>query len=206
MSMWLSLFPVILPTRYFLWIAALLFFICPIYPQRWELFSSLEGLYITHLLSPHNHPPTWIKGLSLVLIWKTMFFPIRGKLGYLSMTNLDSILKNKDIADKSPSSQNYGFSSGEIRMWELDHKEGWESKNWCFWIAVLEKTPESPWTARRSNQSILKEINPEYSLEGVILNLQYFGHLMWRADLWKRPWCQERLKAKREEGGRGWDG
>ena len=97
MSMWLSLFPVILPTRYFLWIAALLFFICPIYPQKWELFSSLEGLYITHLFSPHNHPPSWMKGLSLVIIWKTMFFPIRGKLGYLSMTNLDSILKNKDI-------------------------------------------------------------------------------------------------------------
>ena len=55
-------------------------------------------------------------------------------------------------------------------------------KNWCFWNVVLEKTLESPWTARKSNQSILKEISPEYSLEGLMLKLkrQYFGHLMWR--------------------------
>ena len=58
-----------------------------------------------------------------------------------------------------------------------------------------------PWTARRSNQSILKEISPEYSLEGLMLKLklQYFGYLMQRADHWKRPWCWERLKA----GGEG---
>ena len=69
-------------------------------------------------------------------------------------------------------------------MWELDHKEGWASENSCFWIVVLEKTLESPLTTRRSNQSILKEINPEYSLEGLMqkLKLQSFGHLMWRAD------------------------
>ena len=68
-------------------------------------------------------------------------------------------------------------------MWELDHKEGWGLKNWCFWAVMLEKTLESPLDARRSNQSILKEINPEYSLEGLMLKLklQYFGHLMRRA-------------------------
>ena len=57
-------------------------------------------------------------------------------------------------------------------------------KDWCFWTVVLEKTLESPWTTRRSNQSILKEINPDYSLEGLMLKLtlQYFGHLMRRAD------------------------
>ena len=56
-------------------------------------------------------------------------------------------------------------------------------KNWCFWTVVLEKTLESPWTARRSSQSILKEISPGCSLEGLMLKLkfQYFGHLMWRA-------------------------
>ena len=69
-------------------------------------------------------------------------------------------------------------------MWELDHKESWAPKNWCFWTVVLEKTPESPRTSRRSNQSILKEIRPEYSLKELMLSLkhQYFGHLMWRAD------------------------
>ena len=69
-------------------------------------------------------------------------------------------------------------------MWELDCEESWVLKNWCFWTVVLEKTLESPWTARRSNQSILKEISPGCSLEGLMLKLklQYYGHLMWRVD------------------------
>ena len=60
----------------------------------------------------------------------------------------------------------------------------WVLKNWCFWTVVLKKTLESPWTAKISNQSILKEISPEYSLEGLMpkLKLQYFGHLMRRTD------------------------
>ena len=61
-----------------------------------------------------------------------------------AMTNLNSILKSRDIADKGPSSQSYGFSSSHVWMGELDHKESWALKNWCFWTAVLEKTLESP--------------------------------------------------------------
>ena len=92
-------------------------------------------------------------------------------------------------------------------MWELDRKEAWELKNWCFQI-VLEKTLESPQTARRSNRSIIKEINMEYSLEGLMLKLklQYFSHLMWRADSFIRPWCWERLRAGEKGDDRGWDG
>ena len=60
------------------------------------------------------------------------------------MTNLDSILKSRDIADKGPSSQSYGFSSSHVWMWELDYKKSWTLKNWCFWTVVLEKTLESP--------------------------------------------------------------
>ena len=60
------------------------------------------------------------------------------------MKTLDSVLKSKDITDKGPSSQSYGFSSSHIQMKELDHKEGWVLENWCFWIVVLEKTLESP--------------------------------------------------------------
>ena len=70
-------------------------------------------------------------------------------------------------------------------MWELDYKESWVLKNWYFWTVVLEKALEtSPWTARRSNQSILKEISPVCPLEGLILKLkvQYFGHLMQRVN------------------------
>ena len=69
-------------------------------------------------------------------------------------------------------------------MWELNYKESWAPKSWCFWTVVLEKTLRVPWTARRSNQSILKEISPEYSLERLMLKLklQYFGHLIWRTN------------------------
>ena len=91
---------------------------------------------------------------------------------------------------------------------ELDYKESWALKNWCFWTVVLEKTLESPWTARRSNQSILKEISLEYSLGGLMLKLklQYFGLLMKELTHLKRPWCWERLKLGREGDDRRWDG
>ena len=72
------------------------------------------------------------------------------------------------FANKGPSSQSYGFSNSHVWMWELDYKESWAPKNWCFWIVVLEKTLESPLDCKRSKQSILKEISPEYSLEGLI--------------------------------------
>ena len=83
------------------------------------------------------------------------------------------------FANKSPSSQGYGFSSGHVWMWELDCEEGWAPKNWCFWTVVLEKTFESPLDCKEM-QSILKEISPGCSLEGLMLNLklQYIGHLM----------------------------
>ena len=71
--------------------------------------------------------------------------------------------KRHHFAHKAPYSQSYGFSSSHVWMWELGHKEGWVPRNWCLWTVVLEKTLDSesvPWTARRSNQSILKEINP----------------------------------------------
>ena len=89
--------------------------------------------------------------------------------------------------------------------WTIKKAEHWRidaSELWC-WRRLFRV----PWTARRSNQSFLKEINPEYSLEGLMLKLklQYFGHLMWMAD-WKKPWCWERLRAGREGDNRGWDG
>ena len=67
-------------------------------------------------------------------------------LGRKVMTNPDSILKGRDITfvNRGPSSQGYGFSSGHVWMWELDYKESWAPKNWCFWTVVLEKTIESP--------------------------------------------------------------
>ena len=113
------------------------------------------------------------------------------------------------FANKGPSSQSYGFSSSHVQMWELDYKENWVLKNWCFWTGVWRRLLRVPWTARRSNQSILKEISPEYSLVGLMLklNLQYCGHLMRRAKSLEKTWCWARLKAGGGEGDdRGQDG
>ena len=87
-------------------------------------------------------------------------------------------------------------------MWELDCKESWAPKNWCFWTVVFEKTLESPWTASRSNQSILKEISPECSLEGLMLKLklQYFGHLMWRTDSLEKTLMLGKIEGRRTRG------
>ena len=112
------------------------------------------------------------------------------------------------FANKGLSSQSYGFSSSHIWMWELDYKESCMPKRidafepWC-WRRLLRV----PWTARRSNQSILKEISPEYSLEGLILKLklQSFGHLTWRADSFEKTLMLGKLKAG-EGDNRGWDG
>ena len=131
-------------------------------------------------------------------------------LGRKAMINLDSILKIRDITllIKVNIIKAMVFPVVMYRCDSWTIKKGWTVKNWCFWTVVLEKTFESLLDCKRSNQSILKEINTEYSLEGLMLKLklQYFGHLMWRADSLKRPWFWERSKAGREGDDRGWDG
>ena len=103
------------------------------------------------------------------------------------------------LANQGSYSQSYGFPSSHVQMWELDHKEGWALKNWCFQTVVLEKTLESPLTARESNQSNLKEINCEYSLQGLLLKLklQYFGHLMGRANSLERTLMLGKIEGRR---------
>ena len=126
-------------------------------------------------------------------------------LGWKAMTNLDSILKQRHhFADKGPYSQSYCLSSSHVQMSKLDHKEGWPPKNWCFWTVMLGNTLllKVPWTAGRSNQSILKEINPECSLEGLMLKLKllYFGHLMGRADSLEKTLILRKIESKRRRG------
>ena len=106
------------------------------------------------------------------------------------------------FVNKGLCSQGYGFSSGHVWMWELHYKESWVPKNWSFWTVVLEKTLESPWTARRSNQSILKEISPGCSLEGLLLKLklQYFGQLMQRADSLEETLMLGKIEGRRRRG------
>ena len=95
----------------------------------------------------------------------------------------------------------YGCENWTIKKSEHQRIDVFELRCWRRLLRV-------PWTARRSNQSILKEISPEYSLEGLMLKLklQYFGHLVGRTDSLERPWCWERLRAGREGDDRGWDG
>ena len=86
-------------------------------------------------------------------------------------------------------------------MWELDYKESWAQKNWCFWTVVL-RLLRVPWTARRSNLSILKEISPGCSLEGLMLKLklQYFGHLMQRTDSFENTLMLGNIEGRRRRG------
>ena len=130
-------------------------------------------------------------------------------LGRKVITNLDSILKSRDTTLSMKAHLvkamvfpvvMYGCESWTIKKAEHQRTDAFQL--WC-WRRLLRV----PWTPRRSNQSILKEISPEYSLEGLMLKLklQYFGPLMWRTDL-KRPWCWERLKAGGEGHEGGWDG
>ena len=131
-------------------------------------------------------------------------------LGRKAMTNLESLLESRDITLLTKVRQvkamvfpvvMYGCESWTIKKaecWRID-----AFKLWC-WKRLLRV----PWTARRPNQSVLKEISPEYSLEGLMLKLklQYFGHLMWRVDSLEKLWCWEGLGARGEGDDRGWDG
>ena len=123
-------------------------------------------------------------------------------LGRKSMTNLDSVLKSKNITlrTKVHIVKAMAFPVVTLGSWELDCEEGRAPKNWCFQTVVLEKTPESPLDSKEINQSILKEISPEYSLEGLLLNLklQYLVTSCEQLTHWKRHWCWERLKAEGE--------
>ena len=110
-------------------------------------------------------------------------------------------IKNKRhyFTNRGLSSQSYGFSSSHVWIWELDYKESWAPKNWCFWTAVLEKTPESPLDC---NQSILKEISPEYSLEGLMpmLKCQYFGQLTWRTNSFEKTLMLGKIEGRKRRG------
>ena len=118
------------------------------------------------------------------------------------MTNLDSILKSRDTTLPTKVHPVKAMVFPVVMYGELDYKDSWVPKNWCFWTVVLEKTLESPLTARRSNQSILKEISPGYSLEGLMLKLklQYFGHLIQRADSFEKTLMLGKIDGRRRRG------
>ena len=165
----------------------------------WQISEENNGnsdrLYFGRL---QNHCKCWLQPWN----YKRHLF-----LGRKAMTNLDSTLKSRHIT--LPTKVHivkamvfpvvtYGCEGWTIKKAEHQRIDAFEL--WC-WRRLLRV----PGTAKGSNQSILKEISPEYSLEGLMLNLQYFGYLIWGTDLLKRPWSWERLK-EREGDDRGWDG
>ena len=119
------------------------------------------------------------------------------------MTNLDSILESRDIyfANKGPSSQGYGFSSGHVWMWELDYNKSWAPKNWCFWTVVLEKTLESPLDCKEI-QPVHPKGNQSWIFTGLMLKLklQNFGHPMWRADSFVKTLMLRKIEGRRKRG------
>ena len=106
------------------------------------------------------------------------------------------------FANKGPSSQGYGFFSSHVWMWELNYKESYVQKNWCFELWCWRRLLRVPWTARRSKQSILKEISPGCSLEGLMLKLklQYFGHLVRRAKSFEKTPMLGKIEGRRRRG------
>ena len=93
-------------------------------------------------------------------------------LGRKVMTNLDSIFNSRDIANKGLSRRGYGFSSSHVWMWELDHKESWVPKNWCFWTVVVEKTLESPLDCKEIQPVHPKGDQSWMFTEGLMLKLK----------------------------------
>ena len=128
-----------------------------------------------------------------------------------AMTNLQNILKKQrhHFDDKGPYSQSYGFSSSHGWMWELNYKESWALKNWCFWTVVLEKTFESSLDSKE-----IQPVHPKGNqswLEGLMLKLkfQYFGHLMRASDSFEKTLMMGKIESRRKRGWqrmRWWDG
>ena len=132
-------------------------------------------------------------------------------LGRKVMTNLDNMLKSRDITlptTVQTSSQGYGFSSSQVWMWELDYKESWAPKNWCFWTVVLENILESPLDSRE-----IHPVHPKGRQSWVFIgrtDVEAETPIFWPPDakswlIWKDPdvgkdWRQE------EKGMTGWDG
>ena len=106
------------------------------------------------------------------------------------------------FTDKGIHSQSYGFSSSQVWMWELDHKESWTPKNLCFWTVVLEKALESPLDCKEIKPVNPKGNCPEYSLEGPMLKLKllYFGHLIQRTDSLEKTLTLGKTEGRRRRG------
>ena len=123
-------------------------------------------------------------------------------LGRKVITNLESILKSRDFANKGLSSQSYGFSSRQLWMWELDYKECWMSKNWCFWTVVLEKILESPLDCKE-----IQPVHPKGNKSWIFIGrtgaeaeTPIFGYLMRITDSFEKTLIWRKIEGGRRRG------
>ena len=158
--------------------------------NRWRHNGNSERLYFERL---QNHCGWWLQPWNLTLApWKKSYNEPR-----------QHIKKERHyFAKRGPSSQRYNFSSSHVWMWELDYKESWALKIWCFWTVVLEKTLESPLDCKEI-QPVHPKGNQSWTfIEGLILKLklQYFGHLMWRTDSLENTLMLGKIEGRRRKG------
>ena len=157
--------------------------------KMWDIKICI--IQLTMLRGKFTAPNSYIRKKEMSQI-KDLYSPFRKNKKFEQKINTKHIKKQRHyFANKGPSSEGYGFSSGHVWMWELDCEESWMPKNWWFWTVVLEKT---------ENPLDCKEICPGCSLEGLMLKLklQYFGHHKWKFDSLKKT-----LKLGNNEGGEG---
>ena len=168
--------------------------------RSWHLVPSLHGKWKGKMWKQweissswlQNHCGWWLQPWSLMMIASWQESDDKPKL---------CVEKQRHhSASKGLYSQGCDLSGGHVWFWELDYKEGRTPENWCLRTVVLEKTPESPLDSKEIRQSILREINPEYSLKGLMLKLQYFGHLIWTDDSLEKSLMLGKIEGKRRRG------
>ena len=157
--------------------------------NRWRYNGNSDRLYFLEL---QNHCGRWLQP------WNSKTLAPWMKSGDKPRQCIQ--MQRYYFAEKGPYSRSYGFSLYGCESWTIKKAEPQRIdafELWC-WRRLLRV----PWTARRSNQSVLKEINPEYSLERLMLNLklQYFGHLMWRANLLEKTLMLGKIEGRRRRG------
>ena len=158
--------------------------------NRWGSNGNSDRLYFLGL---QNHCRWWLQSWNKKTLtpWKNLDQPRQ----YIKK-------QRHYFADTGLSSQSYGFSSGHVWIWELGHKENWAPKNWCFWTVVLEKTLGSPLDCK------IKAVNPKENQSWIFIRrtsvsvseLQYCGHLMWRADSLEKTMMLGKIEGRRRRG------
>ena len=168
--------------------------------NRWRNSANSGRLYFLGL---RNQCRLWLQPWNC----KTLFGPTPMTNSYDKLSQ--HIKKQRHyFANKVPSSQGYCFSSCHIWIWELDYKETWAPKNWCFWTVVLEKTPESPLDCKESKPVHPKGNQPWIFIGRPDAEAEIPIFWPWSEELahLKKPWCWERLKVGEDGDNRGWGG